>query len=73
MCNPYFLNKGRKTSANIILSNKKDFVLKEFQVAREFNVHFQSITSSLVLCKWPFESLGQPDPIKGKCGFNHIY
>ena len=39
---------------------------KEIAVAREFNICFQSITSSLGLFKWPdtSESLNEPDPIK---------
>ena len=50
---PYFSNKGIKTSGNIILSDKEGLILKEIEVAREFNIHFQSITSSLGLFKWP--------------------
>ena len=46
---PYFSNKGMKTSGNIILSDKESFILKEIEVAGEFNIHFQSITSSLGL------------------------
>ena len=36
------------------------------EVAREFNVDFQSITSSLRLFKWgdSSEALNEPDPIK---------
>ena len=44
-CKPYFSNKGIKTSGNIILSDKEGLILKEIKVAREFNIHFQSITS----------------------------
>ena len=65
MCKPYFSNKGIQTSGNIILSDKEGLFLKEIEVAREFNVRFQSITSSLWF-KWPdsSESLNEPDPIK---------
>ena len=40
--------------------------MKEIEVAREFNMHFQSITSSLGLFKWcgSSESLNEPDPFK---------
>ena len=63
---PYFSDKGIKTSGNIILSDKEGLILKEIEVAREFNIHFQSITSSQGLFKWPdsSESLNEPDPIK---------
>ena len=49
-----------------ILSDKAGLVLKEFEVAQEFNIHFQSITSSLGLLQWPdsSESLNEPDPVK---------
>ena len=65
-CKPYFSNKGIKTSWNIILSDKEGLILKKIEVAPEFNIHFQSITSSLGLSKWPdsSESLNEPDPIK---------
>ena len=65
-CKPYFSNKGIKTSRIIILSDKEGLILKEIEVAREFDIHFQSITSSLGLFKWPgsSESLKKPDTIK---------
>ena len=65
-CKPYFSSKGIKTSGNIILSDKEGLILKENKVAREFNIHFQPITLSLGLLKWPdsSESLNAPDPIK---------
>ena len=65
-CKPYFSNKAMKISGNIILSDKKGLILKEIEVRREFNIHFQSITSSLGLFKWPdsSKSLNEPDPIK---------
>ena len=49
-----------------MLSDKEGLIWKEIEVAREFNIHFQSITSSLGLFKWPnsSESLTEPDPIK---------
>ena len=51
---------------NIILFDKEGFILKETEVVREFNIHFQSITSSLGLIKWldSSESLNEPDLIK---------
>ena len=54
-----------KTSGNRILSDK-GLILKGIEVAREFNIHFQSITSSLGFLKWPDSSefLNEPDPIK---------
>ena len=52
-CKPYFSNKEIKTSGNIILSDKEGLILKEIEVARECNIHFQSIPSSLELFKWP--------------------
>ena len=63
---PYFSNKGIKTSGNIILSDKEGLISKETEVAREFNIHLQSITLFLVLLKWSdsSESLTEPDPIK---------
>ena len=63
MCKPYFSNKGIKTSGNILSDS---LISKEIETAREFNIHFQSITSSLGLFKWPdsSESLNEPDPIK---------
>ena len=63
---PYFSNKGINASRNIVLSDKEGLILKETEVAREFNIHFQSITSSLGLFKWPdsSESLNEPDTIK---------
>ena len=66
MCKPYFSNKGIKTSRNIILCDKEGLILKEIEVARGFNIHFQFITSSLGLLKRPdsFESLNEPDPIR---------
>ena len=65
-CKPYFSNKGIKTSGNIIRSDKEGLILKEIEVVPEFNIHFQSITSSLGLFKWPdsSESLNESDPIK---------
>ena len=65
-CKPYFLNKGIKSSGNIIISDKEYLILKEIEVMREFNVNFQSITSSLILMKWSdlSESLNESDPIK---------
>ena len=65
-CKPYFLNKGIKTSGNIILSDKEGLISKKIEVAREFNIYFQSITSSLGLFKWPnsSDSLNEPEPIK---------
>ena len=61
---PYFSNKGIKPRGNVIFSDK-GLILKEIDVAREFNIYFQSITS-LGLFKWPnpSESLNVPDPIK---------
>ena len=49
-----------------MLSDKEGLILKKIEVLREFNIHFQSITSSLGLFKWPdlSESLNKPDPIK---------
>ena len=40
--------------------------LKETAVARKFDIHFQSMTSSLGLLKWPdsSKSLNEPDTIK---------
>ena len=60
---PYFSNKGIKTSGNILSDS---LISKEIETAREFNIHLQSITSSLGLFKWPdsSESLNEPDPIK---------
>ena len=65
-CKPYFSNKRIKTLRNIILSDKEGLILKEIKVAREFNIPFQFITSSLGLFKCPdsSESLNEPDPIK---------
>ena len=65
-CKTYFSNKGMKASRNIILSDKEGLILKEVEVVREFNIHFQSITSPLGLFEWPdsFESLNKPDAIK---------
>ena len=64
-CKPYFLNKGIKTSGNIILSDKEGLIFKKIEVVREFNTHFPFIISSLGLFKWPdpSESLNEPDPI----------
>ena len=66
MCKPYFSNKGIKTSGNIILSDKEGLISKKIEVAREFNIYFQSITSSLGLFKQPnsSDSLNEPEPIK---------
>ena len=50
-CKPYFSNKGIKTPGNILLSDKEGLILKEVEVVRGFNIHFQSITSSLELFK----------------------
>ena len=65
-CKPYFSSKGIKTSGNIILSDKEGLILKEIEVAREFNIYFQSIASSLGLFKWSdsSNSLNEPGPIK---------
>ena len=65
-CKPCFSNKGIKTSGKIILSDK-GLILKETEVAREFNIHFQSIASSLELFKWSdsFESINKSDQVKG--------
>ena len=65
-CKPYFSNKKIKTSGNIILSDKEGLILKWAEVAREFNIYFQSITSSLGLFNWPdsSESLKETDPVK---------
>ena len=63
---PYFSNKRIKTWGNIILSDKDGLIFKKIEVAEEFNIHFQSITSSLGLSKWPDSSelLNEPDQIK---------
>ena len=45
-----------KTSGNIILSDKEGLILKETEVTRESNIHFQSIISCLGLLKWPDSS-----------------
>ena len=65
-CKPYFSNKAIKTFGNIILSDKEGLILKETEVAREFVIYFQSITSSLTVFKWSdsSESINEPDPIK---------
>ena len=65
-CKPYFSNKRINIPGNIILVDIEDLILVETEVAREFNVHFQSIMSSLGLFKWSdsSESLNEPDPIK---------
>ena len=49
-----------------MLSDKEGLIFKKIEVLREFNIHFQSITSSLGLFKQPdlSESLNKPDPIK---------
>ena len=52
-CKKYFSNKGIKTSGNIILLDEDNLVLNEKQVAKNFNEHFQTITNSLGLSKWP--------------------
>ena len=66
MVTPYFSNKGINTSGNIVLSDKEHLILKEIEVARELDIQFQSMTSSLGLLKWPdsSESLNEPDPVK---------
>ena len=44
------VNLTFRIKGNIVLSNK-GFILREIEVAREFNTHFQSTTSSLGLFK----------------------
>ena len=63
---PYFLSKGIKISGNIILSDKEGVTLKEMEFERDFNIHFQWMTSSLGLLKWPDSSdfLNELDPVK---------
>ena len=65
-CKPYFSSKGIKTSGNIILSDKEGLILKEIELAREFNIYSQSIAPSLGLFKWSdsSNSLNEPGPIK---------
>ena len=49
-----------------MLSDKEGLILKETEVAREFNIHFQSIISSLGFFKWSdlSGSLNEPNLIK---------
>ena len=60
------VNLTFRIKGNIVLSNK-GFILREIEVAREFNIHFQSTTSSLGLFKWSDSSdfLNELDPVKG--------
>ena len=52
-CKPYFSNKNSNIQDNIMLLEKDKLLLKQKDVASNFNKHFESITDSLNLFSWP--------------------
>ena len=45
-----------------MLSDKEGLILKEDEIERKFNIHFQFITLSLGLFKWPNSSESVTEP-----------
>ena len=68
-CKPYFTNKHSKADIDIMLSENRQLILKNKEIANTFNDHFGSIVDNLGLDHWHDHSLS---PTKGDGRIDNI-